>query len=109
MKPAAHSIHPAVVDVLSEFLPALNAALAKVYQSGDYSYSIQVEGQIISSKNTKEDVSPVAWAPEDVEAETAKRVVKEKVAEAVPAEAAPAAVPSPAISPVPEVSPPVGG
>lgn len=76
MKPAAHSIHPDVANVLEKFLPELKAALAKTYQGGDYSYSVQVEGQVVASLNTKADVSPVAWPDDTVEEETAKRVVK---------------------------------
>lgn len=76
MKNAAHPIHPAVVEAIA----ALNSSLESVYQSGDYSFTVQVEGQVVASKNTKEEVAPVAWEAGEIEAETAKRVIS-KVAD----------------------------
>lgn len=81
MKASAHSIHPGVAKAIT----TLNKALADAYPSKDFSLTVSVEGQIVATLGGKEDIVPDVWT--DVEAETAKRVVKqvEESAEAAPA------------------------
>lgn len=75
MKNAIHPIHPKVIQRLND----LNEALNSIYLSGDFSYTLAVEGQIVASKNTHDDVIPTAWPEKDIEAEMAKQIAKKPV------------------------------
>lgn len=80
MKNSAHSVHPAVAEKLA----ALDKVLEEIYLSGDFGYTLSVEGQIVATKNTHDDIRPAVWADDDVEAEVAKRAKKPAAVEPPP-------------------------
>lgn len=76
MKNSAHSVHPDVVAAIK----ALDVALAATYISGDFAYTLMVEGQVVASIGGKDDVTPAAWLAADVAEQAAKRAKKPEAA-----------------------------